>query len=81
MVIEIKRFFHHHLAMPLYSLMRPFHPIFNFKKRTFFDKFKVRTKDGVTFLLYNNAFYWETEMLLAGFENFNYVGTTRTIWM
>lgn len=77
---KIKSYFHHHLARPFYSLIRPLQPILNLKKRTFFDKFKVKTKDGVEFWLYNNAFYWETEMFWAGFENFNYEGKTRTLW-
>jgi FkbM family methyltransferase len=75
-----KEFFHRNLARPLYELIRPFQPIFNLKKRTFFDKFKVRTKDGVSFWLYNNAFYWETQMFWAGFENFDYEKKTRYIW-
>ncbi|MCE7054125.1 FkbM family methyltransferase [Algoriphagus sp. AGSA1] len=74
------RYFRYHLARPIYQFIRPLQPIFNLKKRTFFDKFRVKTKDGVSFWLYNNAFYWETEMFWAGFENFNYEGKTRSLW-
>ncbi|WBL41308.1 FkbM family methyltransferase [Algoriphagus halophytocola] len=77
---KIKSFYHYHLARPFYSLIRPLQPILNLKKRTFFDKFKVNTKDGMEFWLYNNAFYWETEMFWDGFENFNYEGRTRALW-
>ncbi|SFT41723.1 methyltransferase, FkbM family [Algoriphagus locisalis] len=76
----IKSYFHQHFARPIYSILRSLHPFFKFKKRTFFDKFNVKTKDGVSFFLYNNAFYWETEMFWAGFENFDYEKKTRMIW-
>lgn len=75
-----KSFFHRRLARPIYAFLRPLQPIFNLKKRTFFDKFKVKTKDGVTFWLYNNAFYWETEMFWSGFENFDYERMSRAVW-
>lgn len=77
---KVKSYFHHHLARPLYEMVRPLQPVLNLKKRTFYDKFKVRTNDGVDFWLYNNAFYWETEMFWAGFENFDYEKKTRLIW-
>jgi len=78
--MDVKNFYHRKLARRIYSMIRPFQPIFKFKKRTFFDKFRVKTKDGVSFWLYNNAFFWETEMFWAGFENFNYEGKTRSLW-
>ncbi len=77
---KIKSYFHHHLARPVYQMIRPFQPIFNLKKRTFFDKFKVKTKDGVEFWLYNNAFYWETEIFWQGFNKINWEMKTREIW-
>ncbi|WP_162340648.1 FkbM family methyltransferase [Cyclobacterium salsum] len=77
---KIKNYFHHHLARPLYQILRPFQAVFNLKKRTFFDKFKIKTKDGVSFWLYNNAFFWETEMFWTGFENFDYERKTREVW-
>lgn len=80
MLDKFKSYFHHNLARPLYQIIRPLQPIFNLKKRTFFDKFRVKTRDGVSFWLYNNAFYWETEMFWAGFENFNYEKKSRLIW-
>lgn len=78
--MDFKNFYHRKLARRIYSLIRPLQPIFKFKKRTFYDKFKVKTKDGVSFWLYNNAFYWETEMFWAGFEKFNYERKSREVW-
>lgn len=80
MKLKLKGYFHRNLARPIYGLLRTFQPILNLKKRTFFDKFKVKTRDGITFWLFNNAFYWETEMFWAGFENFDYEITSRRIW-
>lgn len=76
----MKSFFHRRLARPIYQLIRPLQPFFQLKKRTFFDKFKVKTKDGISFWLYNNAFYWETEMFWSGFENFDYERKSREVW-
>lgn len=76
----IKNIYHRVFARKIYSFLRPFQIPLNLKKRTFFDKFKVKTNDGVSFWLFNNAFYWETEMFWAGFENFNYEKKTRLIW-
>lgn len=76
----VKKYFHHHLARPVYSIIRPLQPIFNLKKRAFFDKFKVTTKDGVRFWLYNNAFYWETEIFWIGYIEINWEKKTREIW-
>ncbi|EON79316.1 hypothetical protein ADIS_0196 [Lunatimonas lonarensis] len=73
-------FFHRRLARPLYEIIRPLQSIFNLKKRTFFDKFKVRTKEGVEFWLFNNAFYWETEIFWQGFNKINWEKKTREIW-
>lgn len=75
-----KLFFQKKLARGLYEILRPLQPVLHLKKRTFFDKFKVKTKDGVTFWLYNNAFYWETEMFWSGFENFDYERKSREVW-
>ncbi|MFN3802760.1 FkbM family methyltransferase [Belliella pelovolcani] len=80
MVNKVKNYFHHHWARPLYSLIRPLQPIFNLKKRTFFDKFKVSTKDGVEFWLYNNAFNLETRLFWSGFEKSDWEKKTREIW-
>lgn len=78
--MPLKKYFHHHLARPIYSLIRPLQPIFKLKKRTFFDKFKVRTKDGVSFWLYNNAFNLETSLFWSGFEKSDWEKKTREIW-
>lgn len=77
---KVKSYFHHHLARPLYEMVRPWQPIFNLKRRTFFDKFKVRTKDGVEFWLYNNAFNLETTLFWSGFEKSDWEKKTREIW-
>ncbi len=78
--MSIKSLFHHHLARSLYGLIRPLQPVFNLKKRTFFDKFRVRTKDGISFWLYNNAFNLETELFWSGFEKSSWEKKTREIW-
>ncbi|MFC3415147.1 FkbM family methyltransferase [Algoriphagus hitonicola] len=80
MIKSLKNYFHHHLARPFYSLIRPLQPFFNLKKRTFFDKFKVKTKDGVEFWLYNNAFNLETKLFWSGFEKSDWEKKTREIW-
>jgi FkbM family methyltransferase len=77
---NIKNYFHYHLARPLYQIIRPLQPVFNLKKRTFFDKFRVKTKDGVSFWLYNNAFNLETNLFWAGFEKSDWEKKTREIW-
>ncbi|MCF1750310.1 FkbM family methyltransferase [Mariniradius sediminis] len=76
----IKKYFHHHLARPFYEIIRPLQPILNLKKRTFFDKFKVRTQKGTGFWLYNNAFALETEIFWKGFDKINWEMKTREIW-
>lgn len=73
-------FFHRRLARPIYAFLRPLQPIFNLKKRTFFDKFKVNTKDGVEFWLYNNAFSLETEIFWQGFDRIDWEKKTRELW-
>lgn len=80
MLRRIKMVFHQYLARPIYQAIRPFQPILNLKKRTFFAKFKVVTNNGVEFWLYNNAFYWETEIFWQGFEEINWEKKTREIW-
>lgn len=77
---KIKSYYHHHLARPIYSLIKPLQPIFKFKKRTFFDKFKVKTEDGKSFWLYNNAYFWDTELFWQGFKELKYENKTRQIW-
>jgi len=77
---KIKSYYHHHLARPFYSLIRPLQPLLNLKKRTFFDKFKVTTSDGISFWLYNNAYFWDTELFWHGFEGLDYENKTREIW-
>lgn len=76
----IKKYFHHHLARPLYEIIRPLQPILGLKKRTFFDKFKVRTKKRTGFWLFNNAFVLETEIFWQGFDKINWENKTREIW-
>lgn len=76
----IKKFFHYNVARLFYELIRPLQPIFNLKKRTFFDKFKVRSRNGKEFFLYNNAFYWETEIFWQGYDKINWERKTREIW-
>lgn len=61
-------------------LIRPLQPILRLKKRTFFGKFKVHNKDGVSFLLYNNAFNLETKLFWSGFEKSNWEKKSREIW-
>lgn len=73
-------FFHRRVARPLYEILRPLQPVLQLKKRTFFDKFKVKTKDGVTFWLYNNAFFLETEIFWHGFDKISWESKTREIW-
>lgn len=77
---KLKNYFHHNLARPFYQIIRPLQPIFNLKKRTFFDKFRVKTRDGVSFWLYNNAFNLETGLFWSGFENSDWEKKTRYIW-
>ncbi|UCS91993.1 FkbM family methyltransferase [Echinicola marina] len=77
---KLKEYYHHNLARPVYQLLKPLQPILGLKKRTFIDKFRVRTKDGIGFWLYNNAFYWETEIFWQGFDKINWEKKTRSIW-
>lgn len=73
-------FYHNFLARRLYQLLIPFQKSLNLKKRTFFDKFQVRTSEGYSFYLYNNAFRSETEIFWQGFENIHWENKTREIW-
>ncbi|WP_200977021.1 FkbM family methyltransferase [Echinicola sp. 20G] len=77
---KIKKFYHHHLARPIYSTIKPLQPILKFKKRTFFDKFKVKIEGGKRFWLYNNAYFWDTELFWQGFERLKYENRTREVW-
>lgn len=79
-IAGIKSYFHRKLARPMYGLMRLLQPVFNFKKRTFFDKFKVKTPEGNSFWLYNNAFTLETEIFWIGYNHINWEKKTREIW-
>lgn len=77
---QIKLTFQKKWARRFYQLLKPLQPILNLKKRTFFDKFKVKTKDGKNFWLYNNAFNLETGLFWSGFENNDWEKKTRNIW-
>jgi FkbM family methyltransferase len=77
---RIKSLYHRYFARSIYSLLRIWQPILHLKQRTFFDKFNIKTKDGITFSLYNNAFKLETELFWCGFEKSPWERKTREIW-
>jgi FkbM family methyltransferase len=77
---RVKYYFQSNFARPLYELVRPFQVTLNIKKRTFFDKFRVKTKHGISFWLYNNAFNLETKLFWSGFEKSNWEKKSREIW-
>jgi FkbM family methyltransferase len=77
---KLKNYFHHKIARPFYQIIRPLQPILKLKKRTFYDKFRVKTNGGVSFWLYNNAFNLETRLFWSGFEKSDWEKKTREIW-
>lgn len=77
---NIKYFYHRRIARRFYGIIRPLQSVFKLKKRTFFDKFRVRTIEGLEFWLYNNAFNLETELFWDGLINSNWEKKTRQIW-
>jgi FkbM family methyltransferase len=50
-------------------------------KLRFIGKFKVKTRDGKSFYLYNNAFFLETSIFWLGINNFDWELMTRQIWV
>ena len=68
-----------HLAFPLLKVFyTPGLPISRLLR--FRGKFRVRTKDGISFFLFNNPFHLETYIFWLGFERFEWEKTTRNVW-
>jgi FkbM family methyltransferase len=51
-----------------------------FRKMKFIGKFRVRTKSGKRFFLYNNAFRLETYIFWKGYDHFEWELETRKLW-
>ena len=55
-------------------------PIKYSKKLRFKGEFKVKTRIGNNFKLYNNAFHLETHIFWLGIDNYEWENKTREIW-
>jgi len=51
------------------------------RKLRLIGKFRIRTKDGKNFYLFNNAFHLETNIFWLGIDNYTWEKMTRQIWI
>jgi FkbM family methyltransferase len=70
------------VGRPFYSLIKRFYsPPASWRTRLrFIGKFKVRTKDGKSFYLYNAGFQLESNIYWSGLDNCNWEPMSRDIW-
>ena len=70
------------VGRPFYALVKRFYsPPASWRTRLrFIGKFKVRTKDGKSFYLYNAGFRLESDIYWSGLDNCNWEPMTRDIW-
>ena len=79
----VKYLIYRSIAKPIYSLLRGFYlPSEKMRRRLrFIGKFRVNSRDGKKFYLYNNAFHLENHIYWLGIDAYPWERMTRRIWI